>query len=137
MDDGCGDVEFDDHEFGYEYCKWMSVLAKDIMTMRQNGKPMSETLPIALDRLDEMVVDIVESMEVDLDQLTEEEKAELNVGPEESMKELKPIVTQLVIGSYDVPVYGSSDNRRRVISETENTMFGSCYQELEEELSLD
>ena len=131
------DIDFDERELGYEYCKWMSVLAKDIMTMRQNGKPMSETLPIALDRLDEILVDFVESVSVDFDQLTEEEKTELNVGLEESMKGIKPVVTQLIIGSYDVPVYGSSDDRRRVVSDAENAMFGSCYQGFDEVLSLD
>ena len=51
----------------------MSILAKEIMTARQNDKPMSETLPFALDRLR----DFPKDMGVDFEELSEDlEEAE-------------------------------------------------------------
>lgn len=131
------EIDFDDREFGYEYCKWMSLLAKDIMTMRQDSKPMSQALPIALERVDNMMIDIVESMGLEVQELTEEEKIELQAMSEEPVEGLKSVVSELVIGSYDMPVYSHPDNRREAINETENQMFGTCYKGFQEELSLE
>ena len=100
---------------------------------------MSEALPEALDALDNIFLDIVESTGVDVGDLTEEDRVDLKNITKDMMKELdlESLVTQLVIGTYDVPVYSHPDLQREMINETENKMFGGCYQGYEEELSRD
>ena len=122
-------------DFGIEYCKWMSILAKEIMTARQKDKPMSETLPFALDRLRDFPKDMgvdIEELSEELE-LEEEEQAEILAEFEPFFQEMKPIITQLVMGAYKAPVFTCEETQRGWISDFENAAFASCYEGYEEE----
>ncbi len=119
----------DDASFGIEYCRWVSILAKEIMTARQEDKPMSETLPFALDRLKEFLDD----MGVDVEELGEEERAEVLAELEVYFQTMRPIITQMVMGAYKAPTFTYEEHQRDAISEFENGAFASCYESYEEE----
>ena len=99
------------------------------MTARQQDKPMSETLPFALDRLK----DFPNVMGLDIEELGEEEQAEVLAEFENFFQEMKPIITQFVMGAYEAPVFTYEEQQRTAISQFENTSFASCYEEYEEE----
>ncbi len=117
---------------GIEFCKWVSILAKDVMTARQHGKPMSETLPFALDRLR----GFHEDLGVDVDELSaglsDDEKADLHAELERSYQEVKPAITKMVLGVYKKEVFTDEKLQRDAISDFENGVFASCYMGYEE-----
>ncbi len=123
----------EDASLGIEYCRWLSILAKEIMTARQQDKPMSETLPFALDRLRDFPKDIGVDIEELSEDLEEEEQAEMHAEMlaviENYFQEMKPIITQLVMGAYEAPVFTDEKTQRRWISDLENAVFASCYEE--------
>ena len=125
---------FDVEEFGFETCKWMSILARDIMIARQQDKPMSETLPYALDRLNDFPNDMIDLIDPETSEdLDDVELAVMEVAFGTVSQEFKPMITQLVMGTYEVPTYDSQGLRRDAISDAENTIFAGCYTEYEEE----
>jgi len=131
------DAYFEMEDFGIEYCKWVSILAKDVMTARQQDKPMSETLPYALDRLNDFPKDMIELIapesSEDLDDLDDVEQAEVEALFDPVFQELKPFITQMVMAAYEVPTFSTGGNQRDLISEFENTFFAGCYTDYEEE----
>jgi hypothetical protein len=131
------DFGWDIENSGIEYCKWVSIIARDIMTARQQGKPMSETLPFALDR----IRDFPEDMGLDVEELSEdmdeEKKAEMLAVLENFYQGIKPIITELVMRVYEAPAYTFEENQRTAISELENATFAQCYEGYEEEAALE
>ena len=90
-----------------DFCKDMSIIAKEIMTARQKNKPMSETLPIALDRYQ----DLVDRYGIELD----------------TEVEMNEAVAELVMDAYARPSFGMKENQRHEISTFENYIFEACY----------
>ena len=121
----------EDASLGIELCRWVSILAKEVMTARQKDTPMSETLPFALDR----IKDFPNDMGILGEELGEEERAEMLAEFENSFQEMKPIITQLVMGAYEAPAFTYEEYQRTAISEFENATFASCYQGWEEDLA--
>lgn len=77
------------------FCKDFSIVAKEIMTSRQKDKPMSETLPIAIDRFKVM----------------QEE-----YGIEVDMEETKEAVAELVMAAYARPSFRIEELQQDEIS---------------------
>ena len=92
-----------------DFCKDFSVIAKEIMTARQKGKPMSETLPIAIARF----IDWADKYGIEMDR---EEAEEASAG--------------LVMAAYERPSWESEVLQREEISEFENAVFKECYEGL-------
>ena len=126
------DVGFDSQTFDIEYCKWISILARDIMKARQQHTPMSETLPLALDRFGEFPMEVVGLFVPELEDLDDEEQAELRAGLKAVLQKWKPLITQMVMAAYEAPAFDSEVLQRDAISDYENTFFAECYAESEE-----
>lgn len=127
------DANFEMEDFGIEYCKWVSILARDVMTARQQGVPMSETLPFALDQLGELPKDMIEFSYPELSkEFDDEEQAEFHSLSDSIFQEMKAPITQMVMAAYEVPSYSTEGNQRNAIGEFENTFFAGCYTEYEE-----
>ena len=94
-----------------DLCRDISIIANEIMTARQMDKPMSETLPAAVDRFRDMVVGY--KGEVDL----------------EDTEEMTKAIAPLVMAAYDIPLWPIESMQRNAISTFENTVFGGCYKE--------
>ena len=94
-----------------EICRDISLIAKDVMTARQNKEPMSEILPATIKQL---------------------QKWAEKYGQEMSSQAAEDIAAPLVIGAYDVGAYpdGSAWNpeRREAIHDFENDFFEECYE---------
>jgi len=118
-------------DIGIEYCRWLSMVAKDIMTARQEDEPMSETLPFALDRVSDFSADLLPQIEELAGGMDEQFRSELFAQLEETETNLRPIVKSLVAGVYEIPVYAAEGNQRRAISEFGNTVFSSCFEGVE------
>ncbi len=103
----------DDEVSNLDYCKDLSIIAKEIMTARQMDKPMSETLPLAVDRLRDMFVEYGRELDSD-----ETEK-------------ITEMIAPLVMAAYESSSYPSDsafeDARRKEISEFENMIFAECF----------
>jgi hypothetical protein len=78
---------------------------------RQKNKPMSETLPIAIDRFKDL--EDKYGGEVDMEADREAENKEM--------------AAELVMAAYARPSYGIEELQRREISDFENSVFGDCY----------
>jgi len=93
-----------------DVCRDFSLIAKDVMTARQKKRPMSETLPNAIKRIEDWA-----------------EK----YGFEIESEEVEEMAGTLVIPAYDSRVYPSSstfdESRQEDISEFENFHFEECY----------
>ncbi len=100
----------DDEVSEIDLCKDLSIIAREIMTARQMDKPLSETLPMALDRMGDMV---------------EKYRGEMDSA---EMKEMEEMFAPLVMAAYEVPSYGMEGLGRSEISEFENTTFAQCYE---------
>ena len=102
-----------DEVSGIDVCRDFSIIAKDIMTARHKNKPMSEALPIAIDRIKDWMD---------------------KYGFEVFSEEAEEWAEALVIDAYDGPVFPSSstfnESRREEISEFENGHFEECYKGL-------
>ena len=94
-----------------DFCRDLSIIAKEIMTARQMDKPMSETLPVAVDRFREMVIGY--GGEEDL----------------EDTEEMTEAIAPLVMAASDIPLWSIESMQRNAISTFENTAFGECYKE--------
>ena len=108
-----GQDEFDNLEI--ESCKLVSIVAKEVMTARQKGQPMSETLPSAIDRFKDLIGEIG----VEIDDLGGEEQ--------EALKELEQVIAQLVMGAYEAPPFTDENAQRMTINHFENAAFAECY----------
>lgn len=114
-------------DLSIEVCKWISILARDVMTQRQGYEPMSETLPFALDRLADVSFDPDEFLGEFGVEVDDESRAEWSAMMEVFRQETRPAVTEMVMGAYDVPTYGIESLRRDAINEFENGTFEECY----------
>ena len=104
---------FADDDFSeIDVCKDFSEIARDIMIARQKDKPMSETLPIARDRIKKWA----DKWGFPLDIEGAEDRA-----------------AQLVMEAYDQPSWGTGGNAQREISNYENRYFSECYKGLTSE----
>lgn len=119
-------------EFGVEFCKWLSVLARDVMAARQRSEPMSETLPYALDRLEGGPEVVAASAEEYLSILADDDREEALARLEDIFQQMRPLVTGMVKGAYEIPVQGLERNQRTVISEWEDQFFAGCYPDRED-----
>lgn len=97
----------DDEVSKIDVCRDFSIIAKEIMTARQKKRPMSESLPIAIDRIE----DWAEEYEFDA------EKAE-------------EMAAALVMAAYKSTSYDVEELRRDEIGEFENLHFEECYKGL-------
>jgi hypothetical protein len=111
--------QFESYDSNVEFCKWLSILARDVMTARQKNTPMSETLPWAVGRLPDMLSD----MGIDVT----EWEYEAQVQWEEHFQGMKLIVSNLVMEAYGVPALDSPNLKRDSINEFENLVFSACY----------
>jgi len=98
----------DDEASPMGVCKDLSIIAREIMTARQEDKPMSETLPAAL----KLFRDMADSYEVEW---------------VEEAKEAEEGIVELVMAAYDLPSYPVEVLQTREISEFENEVFAECY----------
>ena len=99
----------DDEVDEIDICREFSLIAKEIMTARQDDKPMSETLPIAIDRFRDWAD---------------------KYGFEMDMEDAEEFAAEMVMAAYESsPSFGEEHQRRR-ISEFENSHFGECYKGL-------
>ena len=92
-----------------DVCTSFSLIAKDVMIARQKDKPMSQTLPLARDRIKKWA-----------------DKFGFGV----DLKEAEEQAAQLVMAAYDRPSYGSGGNAQDQISDFENDYFKECYKGL-------
>ena len=92
-----------------DVCREFSLIVKDVMTARQKNRPMSETLPIARDRIKKWA----DKFGFDYDIKKAEERA-----------------AKLVMAAYDRPSFGSGGNAEDEISTFENDYFEACYKGL-------
>ena len=94
-----------------DLCRDISLIAKDIMTARQEKQPMSEVLPAAIKKL---------------------QKWAAKYGREMGSQEAEEMSAPLFMAAYDVPAYpdGSAWNseRRDAIRDFENEAFEGCYE---------
>ena len=90
-----------------DFCKDLSMIAKEVMTARQKDKPLSETLPAAQKRFRELVDDYG----VDTD------------------NESDVLIAEMVMGAYEMPSYGVTANQKSMIAKFENEIFAGCYKE--------
>jgi hypothetical protein len=95
-----------------EVCRDFSLIARDVMTARQNKEPMSEILPATIKRF---------------------QKWAEEYGREMSSQEAEEMSAPLVMAAYDATAYpdGSPWNGKRqdAIRDFENDMFEQCYEE--------
>ena len=101
----------DDEASPMGVCKDLSIIAREIMTARQEDKPMSETLPAAL----KLFRDMADSYEVEWDEEAKE------------AKEAEEGIVELVMAAYDLPSYPIEELQTREISEFENEVFAERY----------
>lgn len=102
-----------------EICKMLSGLANYIMTARLDNEPMSETLPAALDKLD----DVLRENGVDVDELEDESVVA-------TKKMLEKGIADMVIGAYDLAPISNPQTRREAVRYFEDAVFSNCYQEI-------
>ncbi|MBT8066176.1 MAG: hypothetical protein KJO09_02965 [Gammaproteobacteria bacterium] len=121
-----------DAEVGIEFCNWLSELARDVMAARQRSEPMSEILPFALDRLEHGPEVVAASVAEYLSILADDDREESLAKLEDIFEQMRPLVTGMVKGAYEIPVQALESNRRTVISEWEDQFFSSCYPDKEE-----
>jgi len=102
----------DDELSPIDVCTSFSLIAKDVMTARQIDRPMSETLPFAIDRIKKWA----DEVRMDMD-----------------AKDTEKWAAEMVMVAYDSPSYGNprdSGNSQDEISDFENKHFEQCYKEL-------
>ncbi|MEM9401556.1 MAG: hypothetical protein AAGA44_03575 [Pseudomonadota bacterium] len=138
-------LEFSDRDYAIAICTWMSALARDVMQMRQDDKPQSDTLPMALSRIDTMSSDMIEqllsSMGVELDDVLDsmsdddrsELEAKLAAAHEKSRQvivgmDLEPRITRLVERAYELPVLSSREEQAKLVDTVEKGVLDSCAQ---------
>lgn len=95
----------DDEVSPIEFCKELSIIAKEVMTARQMDQPMSETLPFAQT--------LFRSLAIKLGREVDEEIDEAIVG--------------LVMGAYEKPSYDMPALQQSEINDFENLVFAECY----------
>ena len=102
------------------------------MAARQRSEPMSEILPFALDRLEHGPEVVAASVAEYLSILADDDREESLAKLEDIFEQMRPLVTGMVKGAYEIPVQALESNRRTVISEWEDQFFSSCYPDKEE-----
>ena len=93
-----------------DFCKDLSMIAKEVMTARQKDKPLSETLPAAQKRFRELV----DNYGADTDNESDA---------------LDALIAEMVMGAYEMPSYGVTANQKSMIANFENEIFAGCYKE--------
>ena len=101
----------DDEVDEIDVCREFSLIAKEIMTARQDDKPMSETLPMAIDLFRNLPKRFGVDAESDLD----------------GEGEFREAATELVMIAYDRPSYDLDELQQTEISNFENGVFSECY----------
>jgi hypothetical protein len=101
-----------DEVSGIDVCRDLSLVAKNVMTARQEKRPMSEVLPDAIKQME----DWAKKYGIEMDSINLEEAA-----------------AALVIPAYDMGAYPSSSSwnpeRKDAIRDFENEIFEDCYEE--------
>jgi hypothetical protein len=92
-----------------DFCKDLSTIAKEIMTARQQNRPMSETLPRATDRVKEWGD---------------------KYGLEMDMEEAEEAAAGMVMAAYEVMISTNEEFRQDRVTEFENDIFKECYKGL-------
>ena len=97
----------DDEPSPLVFCKDWSIIAREIMTARQNDVPMSETLSKAISRYQ----DWADKYDREMDAQTAEELA-----------------APLVMGAYGEIIEATDRFQQQAITAFENRVFQECYQ---------
>ena len=92
-----------------DFCKDLSIIAKEIMTARQQNRPMSETLPRGTDRVKEWGD---------------------RYGLEMDMEEAEEAAAGMVMAAYEVMISTNEEFRQDRVTDFENGIFKECYKEL-------
>ena len=125
-------------DFAVTMCEETSLVAREIMSARQSGRPMSETLPMALDRSEDVAHNIVRKLlevmviaagvpNAPIDDMLSENDLDLPANMDIG-KFLDPMFSELVVGAYESPKYSHDELRQDAISDFENSAFASCYE---------
>lgn len=97
-------------------CTAISVVARDIMTARQDNVPMATTLPAALQGLKRFYEEYVG----DWEQAVEEKPA--------TIRELQQLMSMIVREAYGFPLATTEADRMALIREFEDELFGGCVE---------
>ena len=97
-------------------CTAISVVARDIMTARQDDVPMATTLPAALQGLRRFYEEYVG----DWEQAVEEKPA--------TIRELQELMSMIVREAYGIPLATTEADRMALIREFEDELFGGCVE---------
>ena len=97
----------DDEVGPIDFCRDVSLIAKEVMTARQQDRSMSETLLIAIDR----VKDWADENGLEMD---EEEAEEFGSG--------------MVMAAYEESISPVDEYKRQKTTEFENSIFKECYE---------
>ena len=92
-----------------EFCKEVSLIAKDVMTARQKERPMSETLPATIEQF-----------------LNLGDKFEKKTDPDTAEK----TAASLVMMAYRRTSYPVEYAKREAVDDFENDTFESCYKDV-------
>ena len=134
----CGQEE-ENLEFGFEesieVCTWVSELARDVMSARQSGVPMSDTLIVAKGRLEEtpeVLFQVFFGVNLDnfIAQMEAEEQDEVRAEMAELLKGAGPIALEIVKDAYGRTKFGAESNRRDAVEDFENEYFSECVSTL-------
>jgi len=98
----------DDDVRPLEFCRDLSLIANQVMIARQRDKPMSETIPIATDRLI---------------QLTKK------YGREIELDEAEELAAGMVMDAYRESIEIFDDDKKLEVTEFENDVFKECYEQ--------
>ena len=130
-----GSSAFADTELdSIEFCKDLSILAREVMVARQNDRPMSEVLPTAIKRMQKVYEDALSrELGVDLDDALSALEAlgtdemEIKEKKEELEDAAREAAKLLLVAAYDVPSYSTPGNQKDAINDFENEFFEGCY----------
>ena len=97
----------DDEAQPIDFCRGISLIANQIMTSRQQNRPMSEMLPKATNRIKDWSD---------------------RYGFEMDMDEAEEAAADMVMAAYEEIISPVEKNKRIVITEFENGVFKECYE---------
>ena len=111
----------DDEPSAMDWCRDISLIARDVMYARQSNVPMSSTLPNTLDELRNMFTELG----VDINDMDEEQQ--------EAFGQIEELITRLVMDAYEVPAWDLESLQNDAVNSFENSAFSYCYQGFLEE----
>ena len=97
----------DDEAQPIDFCRGISLIANQIMTSRQQNRPMSEMLPKATNRIKDWSD---------------------RYGFEMDMDEAEEAAADMVMAAYEEIISPVEKNKRIEITEFENAVFKECYE---------